>query len=65
MTREIHVGAAQLGPIARDESRSQVVDRLIVLFPTDSDDVLFSHTATEQGIIDYIHRLGDEVVGKL
>ncbi|MFZ8876289.1 MAG: nitrilase-related carbon-nitrogen hydrolase, partial [Ilumatobacteraceae bacterium] len=31
MTREIHVGAAQLGPIARDESRSEVVDRLIAL----------------------------------
>jgi predicted amidohydrolase len=29
MTRSITVGAAQLGPIARDETRSQVVERLI------------------------------------
>jgi N-carbamoyl-D-amino-acid hydrolase len=31
MTRFIDVGAAQLGPIARDETREQVVDRLIAL----------------------------------
>ncbi|MDP6705496.1 MAG: N-carbamoyl-D-amino-acid hydrolase [Alphaproteobacteria bacterium] len=31
MAREIIVGAAQLGPIARDETRSQVVERLIAL----------------------------------
>ena len=31
MTREVHVGAAQLGPIARDESRVAVVERLIAL----------------------------------
>ena len=31
MTRLVHVAAAQLGPIAVDESRSSVVDRLIVL----------------------------------
>ncbi|MGA1722608.1 MAG: nitrilase-related carbon-nitrogen hydrolase, partial [Ilumatobacteraceae bacterium] len=37
MTREIHVGAAQLGPIARDESRSQVVDRLIALLREGSE----------------------------
>ena len=27
----VTVGAAQLGPIARDETRSQVVDRLLAL----------------------------------
>ena len=31
MAREIRVGAAQLGPIARDESRAAVVDRMIAL----------------------------------
>jgi len=31
MTRLLTVGAAQLGPIAKDEPRSQVVDRLIAL----------------------------------
>ena len=31
MTRVITVGAAQMGPIAKDESRSQVVDRMIAL----------------------------------
>ena len=31
MTRIITVGAAQLGPIARAESRSQVVDRMLSL----------------------------------
>ena len=31
MTRTITVGAAQLGPISRDETREQVVDRLIAL----------------------------------
>ncbi len=31
MTRTVRVGAAQLGPIARDETRSQVVERLLAL----------------------------------
>lgn len=31
MSRKIHIGAAQLGPIARNETRPQVVARLIAL----------------------------------
>jgi predicted amidohydrolase len=31
MTRSVHVGAAQLGPIGRDESRDEVVQRLLRL----------------------------------
>ena len=31
MSREVYVGAAQLGPITRDESRADVVERLLVL----------------------------------
>ena len=40
MTRQLVVGAAQLGPIARDESREQVVERLLVLL----------HEASERGV---------------
>jgi predicted amidohydrolase len=35
--RVVTVGAAQLGPIARDEPRSQVVDRLVVLLRAAAD----------------------------
>ncbi len=31
MTRVVHVGAGQLGPIGRDESRDSVVERLVAL----------------------------------
>jgi predicted amidohydrolase len=31
MTREIVVGAAQLGPISRDDTRAEVVERLLTL----------------------------------
>lgn len=37
MTRVVHVGAAQLGPIARDESRAAVVERLIGLLRQGAD----------------------------
>ena len=40
MARLISLGAAQLGPIAKDESKAQVVDRLIALL----------HDAAEQAI---------------
>ena len=40
MTRILTVGAAQLGPIARDESRESVVDRMLALL----------HSAHEQGV---------------
>ncbi len=35
--RNITIGAAQLGPIAKDESRSQVVERMLVLLGQASD----------------------------
>lgn len=38
MTRELRVGAAQLGPIARDESKPAVVDRLLALLSKAADD---------------------------
>jgi predicted amidohydrolase len=34
VTRTVHVAAAQMGPIARDESRDDVVDRLLALLRT-------------------------------
>ena len=37
MTRQLTVGAAQLGPIARDESREQVVERLMALLQEASE----------------------------
>jgi len=40
MSRRLTIGAAQLGPIGRDESREQVVDRLMALL----------HEASEQGV---------------
>ena len=37
MTRMLTVGAAQLGPISRDESRESVIDRLLVLLHQGAD----------------------------
>ena len=31
MSRRLTVGAGQMGPIARDESKSEVVDRLMAM----------------------------------
>jgi predicted amidohydrolase len=35
--RSVHVGAAQLGPIAREESRTEVVERLVALLRQGAD----------------------------
>ena len=37
MTREVVVGAAQLGPIARAETRAQVIERLVTLLRRGAD----------------------------
>ena len=37
MTRQITVGAGQLGPIARDDTRADVVERLIDLLRAGHD----------------------------
>ncbi len=37
MTRELRIGAAQLGPIARSESRAAVVERLLALLDQGAD----------------------------
>lgn len=37
MSRSVHVGAAQLGPIGATESRSEVLDRLIALLRTGAE----------------------------
>ena len=41
------------------------VDRLIVLFPTEDPAALFYLGATEQLVLDYVNKLGDEVVGRV
>jgi len=41
------------------------VDRLILLFPTRLDSELFSLTANEADILDYVKRIGDDVIGHL
>ncbi|MEX2480888.1 MAG: LLM class F420-dependent oxidoreductase [Gammaproteobacteria bacterium] len=39
------------------------VDRLILLFPTQAESELFSLTVKESEILDYVKRIGDEVIG--
>jgi probable F420-dependent oxidoreductase len=41
------------------------VDRLILLFPTTAPKELFSMTANESQITDYVKRVGDEVIGRV
>ena len=41
------------------------VERLIVLFPTTSKNELFAKNITSESIVDYVKKLGDEVVGKI
>ena len=41
------------------------VQRLIVLFPTTSEGELFAKNITTESIVDYVKKLGDEVVGKI
>ena len=38
MTRVLRVGAAQLGPIGRDATRGEVVERLLALLHRAADD---------------------------
>ena len=65
---KLEISVTPFGNLDLDRARAYAdlgVDRLVVLFPTQSDDVLFSLAATEGEILDYVKRLGDEVVGKL
>ena len=65
---ELEISVTPFGNIDLEGARAYAdlgVDRLIVLFPSRSDDVLFDLSATEGDILDYVNRLGDEVIGKL
>ncbi len=68
MTRTIHVGAAQLGPIGRGDSRSAVVDRLLDLFRCGAaagcDLVVFPELALTTFFPRwYLDEGGDEIAG--
>ncbi len=41
------------------------VDRLILLFPTSSPKEMFSMTVNRAQILDYVKRIGDEVIGRV
>ncbi len=41
------------------------VERLILLFPTKSPKVLFELGASKQEVLDYVKRIGDEVIGRV
>ncbi|MCZ6664676.1 MAG: TIGR03619 family F420-dependent LLM class oxidoreductase [Gammaproteobacteria bacterium] len=65
---EIETSVTPFGNIDLDTARRYAdlgVDRLILLFPTKSDKELFSMTATEQDILDYVSMVGDSIVGRV
>lgn len=65
---DVEVSVTPFGNVDLDTAKRYAdlgVDRLIVLFPTTSDQELFSMTATEQQILDYVSALGDNVVGRV
>jgi len=64
----LEISVTPVGNIDLDRARQYAdagVDRLIVLFPRQSDKELFSMTTSEQQILDYIAMLGDTVVGRV
>lgn len=65
---KIEISVTPFGNIDLDKAKRYAelgVERLILLFPTTSPQELFSLTATRSQILDYVKRVGDEVIGKL
>lgn len=65
---KLEISVTPFGNITLDLARRYAdagVERLILLFPTTSPKELFSMTATSGEILDYVKRVGDEVVGKI
>ncbi|MGR8921938.1 MAG: LLM class flavin-dependent oxidoreductase, partial [Gammaproteobacteria bacterium] len=65
---ELEISVTPFGNVDLDTARRYAdagVDRLIVLFPTQDPSQLFYLGATEQQILDYVNKLGDEVVGRI
>ncbi len=58
MTRVLKVGAAQLGPIQKEEKRKEVVQRLIALLQEGAsqscDLVVFPELALRNWVLDFI-----------
>ena len=73
MSRPDHLGPIEVsvtpaGNIDLERAKKYAdlgVQRLIVLFPTNSGKELFAKNITTNSIIDYVKKLGDEVVGKI
>ena len=65
---KIEISVTPFGNIDLDKAKRYAdagVERLILLFPTSSPKELFSMTATRQQILDYVQRVGDEVIGRV
>ena len=65
---KIEISVTPFGNIDLDKAKRYAdagVERLILLFPTSSPTELFSMTANRQQILDYVKRVGDEVIGRV
>ena len=65
---KIEISVTPFGNIDLDKARRYAeagVERLILLFPTTSPKELFALGATRAQILDYVKRVGDEVVGRV
>jgi probable F420-dependent oxidoreductase len=65
---EIETSVTTVGNVDLDTARRFAdlgVDRLVLLFPTKPDERIFSMTATEQDIVDYVGKVGDSIVGRV
>lgn len=65
---KLEISVTPFGNIDLDAAKRYAdlgVERLIVLFPSESDKELFSKSVTTQQIVDYVHKLGDTVVGRV
>ena len=64
----IEISVSPFGNIDLEKAKRYAeagVDRLILLFPSSSPKELFSMTVNRAQILDYVKRIGDEVVGRL
>jgi probable F420-dependent oxidoreductase len=65
---KIEISVTPFGNIDLDKAKRYAeagVERLILLSPTTSSKELFSLTATRAQILDYVKRVGDEVIGRV
>ncbi len=65
---DIEISVSPFGNIDLEKAKRYAaagVERLILLFPTSSPKELFSMTVKRAQIVDYVKRIGDEVVGRV